>query len=375
MPAAGHRPDPPSIAHEMAARARLRERFAPLREHLPDQAQIIAGWGGATEPVVTVLCSTYQQGHLLPDALHGFLMQRTDFPFRIVVRDDASTDGTRTVLEDFHRRYPDLIRLLLLDRNTFGQRGRWFREVPELERSEFIAMCEGDDIWIDPAKLQRQIDDLRGRPDHIMSVAGCLRVDIVDGTEEPIGVLDDPVSYRGRLERYHHTSTFVLRSAAYAALVRGVLIPGRVGGDFALLTAAARRGGIAVLPGCVSVYWSNGRGIYSSLSPAQQLRRHCRSRRRVLRALGPPWPWDELWHLARLEERVFRLAVAERSLTTAALRLPFVVVVRSVPLLVRARRAPAALVRRARRWCRSARRSNAPPVERTSDASDAGRPR
>lgn len=348
------RPSPPTLAEEVAERERIRRRFPALSAPLPDERAILSRWDPSEPPLVTVVCTTFDHGHLIADALHGFLMQRTTFPFRILVRDDASTDGAQEVLLDHQRRYPTLIRLELAERNTYADRRAGNAPPYDIPSTEFTALCEGDDIWTDPEKLQLQIEDLRLHPDIAMSVAGCLQVDLVAREERAIGVVDAPVQYRGRLGQYHHTSTFVLRSAAHARVREEVLAPGRSRGDFALLTAMARVGGITVMPRTVSIYWSNGRGVWSSLSQFEQLRWHYRNHRRVLLALGRPWPVRELLRNARKEAKLFRPALEAGDRRAAAVRAPLAAAVGLPPLVrrsaVRLRRAPAALGRRWTRW-------------------------
>ena len=337
---------PPSLESERAARGALRRRFPVLAEPLPDEDVMVASWGGRTEPIVTVRCPVFDQVGLVEDALHGVLMQRTTFPFRVVVHDDGSTDGTRDVIRRIAAHYPRLVRLDLRpldvgDRPRPPRRPGGRTSTSRLHRlamveGEFVAVCEGDDVWIDPDKLQWQVDDLRAHPSATMSVAGALRIDLVAGTEAPLGLLDSPATYRGRLGAYHHTSTFVMRSDAYATMVREFQIPKRIGGDFATLTYMARRGEIRVLPEVVSVYWSNGRGIWSSLSRFEQLRRQFRNHRRVTIALGPPWPWDEIRYLLRKEAQLSRVAVTEGAYGAAAARVPVVIMDELFRMLLRA---------------------------------------
>jgi len=96
--------------------------------------------------------------------LDGILMQETDFPVEVLVHDDASTDSTPAILEEYRLRYPELIRII---QQSVNQRSRGQKilqlVVPEC-RGEFVAICEGDDYWTDPKKLQIQHDLLRDEP-------------------------------------------------------------------------------------------------------------------------------------------------------------------------------------------------------------------
>ena len=110
---------------------------------------------------VSVLCATYNHEEFLGNTLDSFLEQRTDFPFEVLVNDDASTDGTADVLREYAAKYPDIIRPFYQKENLYSRRINLYDTVffPEV-RGEYIALCEGDDFWCDPLKLQRQVDFL-----------------------------------------------------------------------------------------------------------------------------------------------------------------------------------------------------------------------
>lgn len=123
------------------------------------------------KPVVSVCIVTYQHVHFIARAVEGALMQRTDFPFEILIGEDESTDGTRELCLDFQRRHPDRIKVLLHSRRDvvlidgLPRGGFNLRTTTAAAKGEFVALCEGDDFWTDPEKLQRQVDFLRAHQD------------------------------------------------------------------------------------------------------------------------------------------------------------------------------------------------------------------
>lgn len=118
------------------------------------EAEVVAKWNGR-QPLVSVLCPTYQHVNFIEDALLGFVGQDTDFPFEVLVRDDASTDGTTRIVEDFADEYPRIIRPIFEKCNRWPQTSALAALVTEA-RGSLVAICEGDDYWSDPAKLARQ---------------------------------------------------------------------------------------------------------------------------------------------------------------------------------------------------------------------------
>lgn len=133
---------------------------------LPSEEQVMSGWrGGVSKPVVSVLCNTYNHKPYIGDALRGFLIQKTDFPFEVVVHDDASTDGTTDIVCDYSKRYPKIIRHIVQSDNQYSKGIRPTPIAFPHSRGEYIAMCEGDDFWISSNKLQDQFDALTSRRD------------------------------------------------------------------------------------------------------------------------------------------------------------------------------------------------------------------
>ena len=116
----------------------------------------------AKMPLVSVKMLTYNHEPYIAQAIEGVLMQETDFPVELVIGEDCSTDRTREIVLDYQRKRPDLIRVVLWDKNTGGRRNS--RKVDELLRGKYIAWCEGDDYWTHPKKLQMQIDIMEADP-------------------------------------------------------------------------------------------------------------------------------------------------------------------------------------------------------------------
>jgi glycosyltransferase involved in cell wall biosynthesis len=119
-------------------------------------------WPEGVMPVVSICCITYQHVNFLRDAIDGFLMQVTTFPVEIIIRDDASTDGTAEIVKEYTKKYPQLIRTILHVENQYSKGKRAFPETFDMARGEYIALCEGDDFWTCPSKLEKQVHLLEG---------------------------------------------------------------------------------------------------------------------------------------------------------------------------------------------------------------------
>ena len=107
---------------------------------------------------VSVCMITYNHESYIHQAIEGVLTQNTTFPYKLVIGEDYSADGTRKICQEYANLYPDKIDLLPSSSNLGMQRN--FSRTLNVCTGKYIALCEGDDYWTDPMKLQKQIDIL-----------------------------------------------------------------------------------------------------------------------------------------------------------------------------------------------------------------------
>lgn len=116
-----------------------------------------------TTPFVSIICTVFNKEPWLKKTIDSFLAQQTEFAIEIILVDDASSDGSRSIIQDYQANYPNLIRAFYQDENQ-GIAKTWVAICKEA-RGYYIARCDGDDFWIDPLKLQKQVDLLDSKPD------------------------------------------------------------------------------------------------------------------------------------------------------------------------------------------------------------------
>ena len=114
---------------------------------------------------VSIVCNAYNHENYIRDALESFLMQKTNFKFEVLVHDDASTDKTAEIIREYEEKYPEIIKPVYQKENQYSQ-GVKYANVYQYPRvkGKYIAVCEGDDYWTDPYKLQKQFDALENNP-------------------------------------------------------------------------------------------------------------------------------------------------------------------------------------------------------------------
>jgi glycosyltransferase involved in cell wall biosynthesis len=127
-------------------------------------------------PLVTVICTSYNHEKFIKECLDGFVIQQTNFPFEVIVHDDASTDNTQQIVKEYESKYPDLFNNIYQIENQFSKKefDIWCDVMFPKAKGKYIAICDGDDYWTDPLKLQKQVNHLEANPEYGMVHADSL---------------------------------------------------------------------------------------------------------------------------------------------------------------------------------------------------------
>lgn len=208
---------------------------------------------------VSIICNTYNQESYIGDALESFLMQKTNFPFEILVHDDASTDHTADVIREYEKKYPDIIKPIYQTENQYSQRKKITLTI-QYARSvgKYIAMCEGDDYWTDENKLQKQFDFMEANPDCILCTHAADTVNaetkVVLGRKtlsanKTFFDMKDAINGFGRACA---TNSFFFRREIYEDVPHFFMIAPC--GDYVLPIMGALKGTLAYLPDNMSAY-------------------------------------------------------------------------------------------------------------------------
>ncbi|MFC1793548.1 glycosyltransferase [Planctomycetota bacterium] len=131
------------------------------------------------DPLVSAAMITYNHAPYIADAIEGILQQETNFPFELVIGEDCSTDGTREIVLNYQKKYPDIIKIITSDKNVGSCKNTVRTE--RACRGKYIAYCEGDDYWHHPLKLQKQIDFLETHPDYGLVHSDIKRYNVTTG--------------------------------------------------------------------------------------------------------------------------------------------------------------------------------------------------
>lgn len=220
-------------------------------------------------PLVAIKCLVFNHEPYLRDCLDGFVMQQTDFPFVAIVHDDASTDHSADIIREYAAKYPDIIKPIYETENQYskqdGSLQRIMEEAVNATDAKYIAMCEGDDYWTDPYKLQKQVSFLETHPDYslcfhrvkiLIHQTGELKDDFI--TRDIVGesTIQDLIT-----GNYIHTPSVVYRKNS-TMVAKSERIGHCFPGDYILWILLGECGRIYKLGDTMAVY-RYGSGIWS----------------------------------------------------------------------------------------------------------------
>lgn len=219
-------------------------------------------------PMVSVCIPTYNQERYIRQCLEGVMMQQTNFSFDVVIGEDCSTDNTRSIIKEFEKRYPGVIKPIYHERNVGAQRNAYEYCWPKLT-GKYIAVCEGDDYWTDPCKLQKQVDFLEQHSDFVLCFHEVRTVD------ENNNILRQEESNAEVIE-YDWKSVFHKHIATLSVVFRNCIptthkdFLDTTYGDIFLFTVLSRYGKLAELGFIGGTYRKHRDGMYGGRTMAQK---------------------------------------------------------------------------------------------------------
>ena len=209
-------------------------------------------------PIVSIKCLTYNHQKYISKALDSFLQQKTEFPFEIVVHDDASNDDTPKIISEYQNRYPTIVRPIYEKENQYSKENGVLNKIVDSQiRGQYIAICEGDDYWTDEYKLQKQFNAMEEHPNVDICAHAVRKVDAKTG--KPLGIIaPENIEMVIPIENviaggggFVGTNSLFYRKKAFETT-----FPFRklIEIDYTLQIQGAIRGGMLYMPMCMSAY-------------------------------------------------------------------------------------------------------------------------
>ena len=222
---------------------------------------------------VSVSITTFNQEPYIAAALDGILMQEADFDYEIIVGEDCSSDGTRSIVEEYERRYPYRIKSVLPEQNLGGLGKRIFAETLKLCRGEYIACMDGDDYWTSPHKLQKQVEFL----ERYTQCSMCFHDVMIMHEDSSLMPRRFVSSHRAMFSDPDDLFAGCFIPACSPVFRRHALVPlpswyfNLPSGDWSLYLIAGEQGKIGYLDEVMGVYRVHRGGMWSGADPLEQL--------------------------------------------------------------------------------------------------------
>ena len=241
---------------------------------LRSEKEIIKSWkGDISKPLVSISCITYNHERYIRDCLDGFLTQKTTFPIEVLINEDASTDNTARIIKEYEKQYPTIIKPIYQKENQFSK-GVYvtINFIYPRAKGKYIAICEGDDYWTDPLKLQKQVDFLEAHPECSI----CFHPVVVKHEDNSIhdyifpNSQTHPFIYQNSSTELKHlipfnyiqTNSVMYRWRFYNEKIEDVFPKDILPGDWFLHLLHAEKGKIGFIDRVMAVYRRHSEGIW-----------------------------------------------------------------------------------------------------------------
>lgn len=216
------------------------------------------------EIIVSVCMITYNHEKFISEAIEGVLMQKTTFPIELIIGEDCSTDATRSICVDYKKNYPEIIKLQLPETNKGMMRN--FIENMQAATGKYIALCEGDDYWTDPYKLQKQVDFLEVNEEYSFCFHDNITLNQKTG-EKRIRIGERQIDRTVDLKSVIIENNFPTASLVFRNIIDWSNIPEwfrkTAKGDYGLVVLLAEKGFGQFLPDVMTVYRIHDGGVWS----------------------------------------------------------------------------------------------------------------
>lgn len=270
-----------------------------------------------TRVIVSVCVQTYNQEDYIVECLDGILMQKTNFPFEVILGEDESTDNTRAICKRYAEQFPEKIKLFLRSRKDVikingNATGRYnFIENLKACSGKYIALCEGDDYWTDPLKLQKQVDFLEANPNYGMCLHNVQQLNTFDDSKNtiiPNVITNTDISLNEYvLSNRTATCSIMFKSTCFFPIQNWFKkLPF---GDLGLILSVLKacNGKAHVLSDCMGVYRIHEKGIHGNLH---------KNNSRLIKAYKQHIQFTRIIKNELLKERTYKTIIFKKYINT-----------------------------------------------------------
>lgn len=224
--------------------------------------------------MVSVICTVYNHEKYLRKCLDGFVMQKTNFKFEVIVHDDASTDTSADIIREYEKKYPDIIKPIYQTENQYSKGVKVSQSLYSLIKGKYLAFCEGDDYWCDENKLQKQFDVMESHPDCsicVHTVENISENGITLNTFYPSDYCDGNIfdckkyiDLCWKLNRTFQTSSYFIRTSKFDYENKPEFWENSKVGDMPMILYCVSKGNLYYIDEIMSCYRNNSIGSWTN---------------------------------------------------------------------------------------------------------------
>lgn len=247
-----------------------------------------------SETILSIRCTVYNHEPYLRQCLDGFIMQKTNFTFEAIVHDDCSTDKSIAIIKEYAEKYPHIIKPIYEKENQYSKHDGSLTHIMNNAISpsaKYIALCEGDDYWTDPYKLQKQVDFMEAHPEYSMCFHNAIEhYESTDINDKPFSLIKDK-DYTGK-EIYSKwiipTASVLLRKEIFFCPLYQYAKKNKhfIYGDIVLFLSCAHEGKIRGMSDCMSVYRRHSGGVTFQCNTAEALYKRINHHKNIYKTFG-----------------------------------------------------------------------------------------
>lgn len=279
------------------------------------------------EIMVSVICTVYNHEKYLRKCLDGFVMQKTNFKFEVLIHDDASTDGSAGIIREYEEKYPDIIKPIYQTENQYSKGIKVSQTfLYPLIRGKYLAFCEGDDYWCDENKLQKQFDVMENHPDcsicvHRVSLLenGIVLDKFIPDFKIDDNIIDNNMYIKLMMGGYYYlfqTSSYFIRMSLFDYKNKPEFWVNSDVGDVPMILYCVSKGDLYYIDEVMSCYRNDSIGSWTNtvLKNASKMLEHTKKTLELFNSYDKYLDYKYTNNIKKIEEKIeFKISLYENN--------------------------------------------------------------
>lgn len=279
------------------------------------------------EIMVSVICTVYNHEKYLRKCLDGFVVQKTNFKFEVLIHDDASTDGSADIIREYEKKYPEIFKPIYQTENQYSKGIKVSQTfLYPLIRGKYLAFCEGDDYWCDENKLQKQFDVMENHPDcsicvHRVSLLenGIVLDKFIPDFKIDDNIIDNNMYIKLMMGGYYYlfqTSSYFIRMSLFDYKNKPEFWVNSDVGDVPMILYCVSKGDLYYIDEVMSCYRNDSIGSWTNtvLKNASKMLEHTKKTLELFNSYDKYLDYKYTNNIKKIEEKIeFKISLYENN--------------------------------------------------------------